>query len=461
MAGISAKRDFVPRDSAMTDVTSLPLTEWADHQAVISAEHMMQRVSATSIVKNRAGFSHIIRPAPGSVLAAIGSADDESEPDYFFHWLRDSAAVMDAALVLIDAGMDADGWKRRFVEFARFSLGLSQISGARFLAEHPDRETGTLPQLRQFLRPDADIATVEGDAVLGEVRYNADGTLDFLRWSRPQHDGVAARALTCLRYLEKGAVLPEAEEAVAALLRQDLAYTLKYAGNPCVDIWEEESAQHYYTLLVQYAALKRGSAWTQARGDVALCAEMIEIARRLDDRLEDFWSAEKGFYLSRIMPEGQTTTKELDLAVILGVLHAGRRNGRHSVRDVRVAKTLEVLENLFAADYALNREAGAGLALGRYKDDVYFSGGAYFFCTFGAAEFYYKLAAATGDAAPIAKGDAIFAMARRSIPASGEISEQFDQTTGAQTSAKSLTWSYASFLTCWQARKAAIAATKG
>jgi glucoamylase len=440
----------------MIDVTSLPLGEWADAQAIISAEHMAQRVSATGIVKHRAGFSHTIRPAPGSVLAAIGSADDESEPDYFFHWLRDSAAVLDAGLVLIGEGIDAEGWKRRFADFVAFSLGLSQISGTRFLAEHADREQRTEPHLRQFLRPDDEIAAVEGDAVLGEVRYNADGTLDFLRWNRPQHDGVAARALTCLRYLAHGAVLPEAQEAITRLLRQDLAYTLKYAGDPCADIWEEETAQHYYTLLVQCAALQDGAVWTREQGDIALCAEMTEIARRLEDRLEDFWSAEKGFYLSRIMPAGQTTTKELDLAAILGVLHAGRRNGRHSIRDVRVAKTLEKLEDLFAQDYALNREAGAGLALGRYKDDTYFSGGAYFFCTFGAAEFYYKLAAATRDAAPLAKGDAIFAMARRSIPASGEIAEQFDQTTGEQTSAKSLTWSYASFLTCWQARKAAV-----
>jgi glucoamylase len=454
--------DHAQGEAPMMDITLLSLDQWADAQAVISADHMAQRVSATGIVKHRAVFSHTIRPLPGSVLAAIGSANDESEPDYFFHWLRDSAAVLDAGLVLIEEGMDAEGWKRRFADFVTFSLGLSQISGARFLAENPDREPRTQPEFRQFLRPDADIATVEGSgAVLGEVRYNADGTLDFLRWSRPQHDGVATRALTCLRYLAQGAVLPEAGDDIEALLRQDLAYTLKYAGAPSVDIWEEETAQHYYTLLVQYAALQDGAAWVRDQGDLALCAEMIEIARRLEDRLEDFWSAEKGFYLSRIMPAGQATTKELDLASILGVLHAGRTSGRHSIRDVRVAKTLEVLEALFTQDYALNREAGAGLALGRYKDDVYYSGGAYFFCTFGAAEFYYKLAAATRDSTPLAKGDAIFAMARRSIPASGEISEQFDQTTGAQTSAKSLTWSYASFLTCWSARKAALAAIGG
>jgi glucoamylase len=140
------------------------------------------------------------------------------------------------------------------------------------------------------------------------------------------------------------------------------------------------------------------------------------------------------------------------------VLHAGLATGPHSIADERVMQTLNRLEELFAAEYALNRQAGAALAFGRYTGDTYFSGGAYFFCTFGAAEFYYKRAAATADAGLLAKGDAILAMARRSIPASGEISEQFDQTTGEQSSAKSLTWSYASFLTCWRARKSALAA---
>jgi glucoamylase len=48
------------------------------------------------------------------------------------------------------------------------------------------------------------------------------------------------------------------------------------------------------------------------------------------------------------------------------------------------------------------------------------------------------------------------AMVRAYTPASGELSEQFDQTTGAQTSAKNLAWSYAAFITAVASRKAAI-----
>ena len=292
--------------------------------------------------------------------------------------------------------------------------------------------------------------------MLGEVRYNADCTIDFLKWSRPQYDGVAARALTCLRFLNTPPALPQMHEHAAALLRQDLDYTLKHAGALSVDIWEEENALHYYTVLLQYEALRQGAVWAARRGDTVLAAAWSEAADRLRTGLEAFWSAEKGFLLSRIMPPGGTTAKELDVSVILGVLHSGRKEGPHSIGDARVAATLARLEALFAADYALNRQAGAALAFGRYEGDTYFSGGAYFFCTFGAAEFYYRRAAAAGDASLIAKGDAILGMARRSIPPSGEISEQFDQATGAQTSAKSLTWSYASYLTCWRARNAAL-----
>jgi glucoamylase len=53
------------------------------------------------------------------------------------------------------------------------------------------------------------------------------------------------------------------------------------------------------------------------------------------------------------------------------------------------------------------------------------------------------------------KGEAYLATVRAFTPASGELSEQFDQRTGAQTSAKQLAWSYAAFISCLTARRAA------
>ena len=115
---------------------------------------------------------------------------------------------------------------------------------------------------------------------------------------------------------------------------------------------------------------------------------------------------------------------------------------------------------LFDAAYAINRDRRppAAPAMGRYAGDVYFSGGAYYFSTLGAAEFCYR--AARGSEAAREH----WAARRRCVPAttvarlhaatSGEMSEQFDQRTGEQTSARHLAWSYAAFISCIAARRA-------
>jgi glucoamylase len=55
----------------------------------------------------------------------------------------------------------------------------------------------------------------------------------------------------------------------------------------------------------------------------------------------------------------------------------------------------------------------------------------------------------------IDRGDAFLNTVRAFTPRSGDLSEQFDQTTGEQRSAPHLAWSYAAFISCIAARKAA------
>jgi glucoamylase len=99
--------------------------------------------------------------------------------------------------------------------------------------------------------------------------------------------------------------------------------------------------------------------------------------------------------------------------------------------------------------------------MGRYEGDVYFSGGAYYFSTLGAAEFCFLAAGAhaRGSAereAWIAHGDAFLETVRAFTPASGDLSEQFDQRTGEPTSARHLAWSYAGFISCVTARRTVV-----
>jgi glucoamylase len=169
-----------------------------------------------------------------------------------------------------------------------------------------------------------------------------------------------------------------------------------------------------------------------------------------------------GFYRSRVLDGNAATAKELDISVVLAALHAGGREGEaHSVFDPRMHATLAKLESLFDADYAINlsRPAARAPAMGRYAGDVYFSGGAYYFSTLAAAEFCFR--AATHSANPallISRGDAFLETVRAYTPPSGELSEQFDQHTGVQRSAQQLTWSYAAFISCADARRKVLSA---
>lgn len=95
--------------------------------------------------------------------------------------------------------------------------------------------------------------------------------------------------------------------------------------------------------------------------------------------------------------------------------------------------------------------------MGRYAGDIYFSGGAYYFSTLGAAEFCFKAARhAAHPPSLIERGDAYLRTVRAYTPANGELSEQFDQHTGEQRSARHLAWSYAAFITCIAARREAV-----
>ena len=357
-------------------------------------------------------------------MASPVLASYDPDPDYFFHWFRDSALVMDALALVRHA---VPGSRRLFEDFVDFSLALSQLDGRQMPL---DWRADVAPDFVRFLRQD--ISHAHGDAIPAETRVNPDGTLDITDWPRPQYDGPALRALALLRW-------GPARESEILLLKNDLMFILGHGRSPCFDIWEEEVGLHYYTLSVCEAALAAGAAWCLS-SDPQFSVDCRREAGGLTALRQTFWLQAEGYVRSRILPQGRSA-KELDISVILAANHA------HQVCDSRLIATLKQLAALFRKSYVINRERGPGPAMGRYAADRYYSGGAYYFSTLGAAEFCYR----AGDRAG---GDAYLETVRRFSPENGLMSEQFDQTTGAQTSAKDLAWSHAAFLSCVHAREA-------
>ena len=446
------------------------LEQWLGREYVHAATAMLRSVSARELVKERPGFGQTVRPVAGAIVASPVLASWDPDPDYFFHWFRDSAIVIDAVRLLYEAGHLGAEALTHFADFVRFSLSLQALDG-RALLELPHWRLKVLPDFVQHLRGD-DLKLVSGDAVYADARVNPDGTLDISRWARPQHDGPPLRALAVLRWLRalrnrraRAAETVSADALADAerLLRIDLKLTAVHWREPSLDIWEEELGHHYFTLRVAAAALNEGARWILAADEAAEAAAFLAEAQAIREALNRHWLQDLGFYSSREMPAGATSTKLLDIAVILAAIHARDSDDAHSVRDPRMHATLAKLDRLFNTLYPINRNRPRerAPALGRYEGDVYFSGGAYYFSTLGAAEFCFLAAAsqARGSDARAkwaGRGDAFLETVRAFTPASGDLSEQFDQRTGAQTSAKHLAWSYAAFISCVTARRAVV-----
>jgi glucoamylase len=447
-----------------------PLQPWIERQYRHAAAQMLLSISAVGIVHGRPGFGQQIRPQRGSIVASPVPGAYDPDPDYFFHWFRDSALIVDALRLLAGdaaaAGITAPTARAHLADFVRFSLALRQLDG-RHLAASPQWRTRVAPQFVRYLRTDTELAAVHGEAVAGETRVNPDGTLDISQWARPQHDGPALRALTLLRWSGLDGLDAALRASLAELLRADLAYALAHAREPCFDIWEEEQGLHYYTVRVTAAALNLGATWLERHGGHEQGQACRTQAQALAALLDSFWLEQEGYYRSRILPSAARSAKELDIAVILAALHTDDAasgcgtSERHGVHDPRMHATLSRLAALFDAQYAINRGRAdtQAPAMGRYADDRYYAGGAYYFSTLGAAEFCYRAAAGAGRVADAAalfeRGDAFLRTVRAFTPPSGDMSEQFDQRTGAPTSARQLAWSYAACISCFDARRRA------
>jgi glucoamylase len=469
-----------------------PLDSWIKSEARFAVGAILSAVSATNLVKERPGFGQRVAPRPGSVLASPVPASYDPDPDYFFHWFRDSAIILDALRVAQAEGLETQTAVDRLREFAEFSRALRELDGRELVRNGRFREK-VQPSFLQYVRPDDEISAVFGGRVLAEARVNPEGTLDFTRWARPQNDGPALEVLALLRWRD---ALPDLDEDIQAGILEfvmgDLEFIRARVNERCFDIWEEECGYHYYTQLAQVEALVQGADWLEEAGDAARGHACRSAADELAPSLDSFWSARDGYTRSRTGVAGGAPEKALDISVILGVLHVGRKEGTHSVLDPRAQATLSALEDLFDAEYAVNRKRPPerGPAMGRYASDAYFGGNPWYLATLAAAEFYFTLAIAlkSGGAMPetsenerfrrrliavdgargnsdfaaaaLERGDTFMRTVQAYTPAGGDLSEQFDRATGAQTSAKHLAWSYAAFITAAASRRRAAQAIR-
>jgi glucoamylase len=430
----------------------LDIDEWLDIQIPISKEKLLQNIS----------------PA-GTVSGVVVASPQTDNPNYFRHWIRDAALVMDVVLKM----------------------------QKRAITAHDKKIFSNMMMRFMFLSIDN-----QNSAGLGEPIFEVNGSVFAGPWGRPQNDGPALRAVVLIEWakilIKEGKIdfvkkyLYSAEWPARTVIKKDLEYVAAEWSHPCFDLWEEVKAKHFYTQMVQRKAMLLGSELAREMKDYGASDWYLRQAHQIENAMKRYLpsAVSRSHFPSGLVPavansfdqrnyisssvdwtEGLNSKySNLDISVILAVLH-GEHDSFFSVLDRNVLNTYYQLISSFSQLYPINRSfASMAPAIGRYPEDIYagtnFNGGnPWVLTTLAMAEFSYKSALAKMKTDNISSlvaarnwieaGDDFIQRVQLHANPDGSLSEQIDRYSGYMSSARDLTWSYAAFLTATWAREEA------
>ena len=387
---------------------------------------MLASISAVDLVKKPAGLR------PGDPSAARRrwsprrcSAPTTPIPDYFFHWYRDSAIVIDALRLLFEDGrvgaeaLEAPG-RLRAVSAAR----CSGSTGARWWQRppgaprsHRDFErylrSGRRARARCMARRSpprrASIPTARSTSPPGPARSMtapALRALALLRWLRALERSRRRRSFGAGAALALEACCARISPTRAAL-RASPASTSGRRRTGCTTTrcaWPPRRS-----IRARAGSRTQGDR-SAARRPVAAEARGHPAALWIDTGLPA-----EGYYRSRVLESGARSAKELDIAVILAAVHAGGSGAPLGARSahacharaaggaVRCANTRSIARASGPRRRRMGRYAGRSLLFGRRL----------LLLDLGAAEFCFR--AATGHRPRRSR----CARARRCVPRDG------------------------------------------
>ncbi|KAF8325181.1 glucoamylase [Cantharellus anzutake] len=407
---------------------------------------------------------------PGIVIASPSTSD----PNYLYTWTRDSSLVFK---LLID----------------------EYIQG---------RDKTLLGQITDFIAAEKVLQSVSNPSgSVGEPKFNVNETAFTDAWGRPQRDGPALRATALINfanYLISNGNTSYPADTIWPMVQLDLDYVAGTWNETGFDLWEEVNGSSFFTIAVQHRALREGTTFAAKQGDSTRASTYTIQAANLLCFLQSFWSPSSSALIANINVEDRRSG--LDINTLLGSIHtfdpaAGPDAATFQPGSDRALLNHYTTVNSFRGSlYSLNSgiSASSAVNLGRYKEDVYYNGNPWYIGTFAASQqlyhalyqweaagginvtsvslpFFQQLisSAAVGyyaadtstyttlyDAVS-AYADGFLLLAQQYTPSSGELSEQYDKSTGAQRSAVQLTWSFASALTAFDARNNTLPSSWG
>jgi glucoamylase len=348
---------------------------------------------------------------PGISVASLS----KEYPDYFYHWIRDSAVVMKSIV--------------KYYELTKSPKAFKFIIG--------------------YINNEIELQGKNSLGDLGEPKYYVDRNPYQEPWGRPQNDGPALRGLTMIKiYHLFHSDYPALSKLVLNSITKDLNYVLKHYNDKCFDLWEEINGYHLYTRMVQCKFLK----------------ECLNIPLNIDynrvlnikDSLRALISHHDTKYTS--FDENGWCCREFDCSLLLGICHIDFDTEIYDFYCDIFKDYLRDMIFYFKNEYKINRlgiqekinanteaevvENKSFTWLGRYKDDVYYGGNPWVITTcamFQLKKYFeiYNIGWKLDFLKDESLGD-FFKYFEDKL----ETAEQLDKNTGEYIGAYNLTWNY-------------------
>ncbi|KAF9483498.1 glycoside hydrolase family 15 protein [Pholiota conissans] len=448
--------------------------------AVCAQSSVVDSYAATESPIAKAGLLANIGPSgsksSGAKAGLVIASPSTTNPNYLFTWTRDSALVFKTIIDQFTTGQDTT------------------------LRPLIDLYVSAQTALQQVSNPSGTVST----GGLAEPKFNIDGTAFTGPWGRPQRDGPALRATALITYanwLIANSNTTFVTKSLWPVIKLDLDYVTNLWNQSTFDLWEEVDSSSFFTTAVQHRALREGSALATKIGQTSVVSDYNTQADNILCFLQSYWNPSGGFITSNT--GGGRSGKDANSA--LASIHtfdatAGCDAITFQPCSDKALSSLKVYVDSFRSIYGINSGIAANVAVatGRYPEDVYFNGNPWYLATAAVAEQLYdalvvwkqqgSLSVTTTSLAffkqfssSVTTGtftsststfatlmtaiqtfaDGFLAINAKYTPANGGLAEQFDRNTGTPLSAVDLTWSYASALTVFAARKGLASATWG
>lgn len=436
------------------------LTSWLASEAPIALQGVLNNIGNTG---SKAG---------GASSGIVVASPSLTNPNYYYSWTRDSALTFKC---LVD----------------------------QFLA---NGTPGLEAQIQNYIVAQANVQTIQNPSGglctggLGEPKFYVDETAFTGSWGRPQRDGPALRATAMIayaRYLISKGQQSTVSSIIWPIVQNDLSYVTQYWNQTGYDLWEEINSSSFFTTAAQYRALIEGNTLAGQIGQS--CPNCVSQAPQVLCFWQSYWT---GSYILSNTGGGRSGKDANSLLASIHIFDPAAPCDATTYQPCsdKALANHKVVTDSFRSVFSINSgiAEGKGVAVGRYPEDTYQGGNPWYLSTFAAAEQLYDAvyqwqqqksisitstslaffkdvypSAAVGTYASststftsivnavMTYADSYMSIAETYTPSNGALAEQFSKSNGSPLSAGDLTWSYASFLTAYQARKAAMPASWG